>query len=58
MKTNKFLALSLTLLAIFASNAFALLRSPYPVKPAPPDRIVISTAENQDSVQTAVRTSK
>ena len=40
MKTNKSLAIAMIALSIFASNAFAVLRSPYPSKPSPPDRII------------------
>ena len=40
MKTNGSLVMAVILLSIFASNAFALLRPPYPSKPYPPDRII------------------
>jgi hypothetical protein len=40
MKTNKSLVIAAVLLSIVASNAFAVLRPPYPIKPDSPDRII------------------
>jgi hypothetical protein len=47
-------------LSIFASNAFAVLRSPYPSKPSPPDRIItiIIGQDRHDLVQATHRESK
>jgi len=58
MKTNKSLAVAVILLATFGSNAFAVLRSPYPVQASPPDRIIVISAEKPDSVRIAVRVSQ
>ena len=60
MKTNKSLAIAMIALSIFASNAFAVLRSPYPSKPSPPDRIVtiIIVQDRHDLVRTMHRESK
>ena len=41
------------LLSILASNAFGVLRSPYPGKPYPPDHII--GEEEQDRVWTTLR---
>ena len=60
MKPNNSLVIALIVLSIFASNAFAVLRSPYPSKPSPPDRIVtIIIGQNKhDLVRTTHRESK
>jgi hypothetical protein len=41
--------------SIFASNAFGILRSPYPGKPYPPDHIIVIGEEEQDRVRTTLR---
>jgi len=60
MKTNNSLAIAAILLSIFASNAFAVLRPPYPSKPDSPDRIItIIIGEDRDAlVRTTQRGSK
>jgi hypothetical protein len=58
MKTNRSLAIAVIFLSIFAANAFAVLRSPYPSKPYPPDRIVIIGEERHDWVRTPFPKSK
>ena len=58
MKTNHSLAVAVILLSIFASNALGVLRSPYPGKPYPPDRILVIGEEQQDWVRTTLRGSK
>ena len=60
MKTNKSLAIAAILLSIFASNAFAVLRPPYPIKPDSPDRIItiIIGEDKHDLVRTTQRGSK
>jgi hypothetical protein len=57
MKTNQSFAIAMIALSIFASNAFAVLRSPYPSKPSPPDRIVtiIIGQDKHDLVRTTHR---
>jgi hypothetical protein len=57
MKTNQSFAIAMIALSIFASNAFAVLRSPYPSKPSPPDRIVtiIIRQDEHDLVRTTHR---
>jgi hypothetical protein len=37
-------------LLFFAANAFAVLRSPYPQKPDPPDRTIVITDSGGDSI--------
>jgi hypothetical protein len=46
--------------SILASNAFAVLRSPYPSKPYPPDRIItiINGEERHDWVRPTLRGSR
>ena len=58
MKTNNFLAIAVIFLSIFASNAFAVLRSPYPNKPYPPDRIIVIGEERHDWARASLRKSK
>ena len=41
MKAKISVVIAVTLLSIFASNAFAVLRPTYPVKPYPPDHIIV-----------------
>ena len=49
------LAIAMILLSILASNAFGVLRSPYPGKPFPPDHIIVIGEEEHDRVQTTLR---
>jgi hypothetical protein len=58
MKTTKTLAIALIALSILASNAFALIRSPYPRKPGAPDTIISITDGRHDWVHPTPRTSK
>ena len=60
MKANKSLVIAMIAFSIFASNAFAVLRSPYPSKPSPPDRIVtiIIGQDGHDLVRITHRESK
>jgi hypothetical protein len=58
MKTIKSLAIAVIALSILASNAFALIRSPYPRKPTAPDTIIIITDDRHDSVRSTLRASK
>jgi hypothetical protein len=58
MKTSKCLAIAVIALSILASNAFALIRSPYPRKPTAPDTIIVITDNRHDSVRSTVQTSK
>jgi len=58
MKTNNFLVIAAIFLSIFASNAFAVLRPPYPSKAYPPDGIIIVGEERHDWVRTTLRGSK
>jgi hypothetical protein len=55
------LVIAMVVLSIFASNAFAVLRSPYPSKPSPPDHIItiiIIGQDRHDLVRTTHRESK
>jgi hypothetical protein len=58
MKTIKSSAIAFIALSILASNAFALIRSPYPRKPTAPDTIIIIADHEHDSVGTTLRVSK
>jgi len=58
MKTNYSLAIAVIFLSIFASNAFGVLRSPYPGKAYPPDRIIVIGEELHDWIRTTLRGSK
>ena len=60
MKTNKSLVIAAVLLSIVASNAFAVLRPPYPIKPDSPDRIItiIVGEDRHGLVRTTQRGSK
>jgi len=58
MKTIKSLAIGLIALSILASNAFAVIRSPYPRKPTAPDTIIVITDDRHDLVRSTIRASK
>jgi len=58
MKTSKSLAIAVIAVSVLASNAFALIRSPYPRKPSPPDTIIVITDDRHDSVRSTVRAPK
>jgi hypothetical protein len=58
MKTSKCLAIAVIALSILASNAFALIKSPYPPKPTAPDTIIVITDDRHDSVRSTIRASK
>jgi hypothetical protein len=45
-------------LSIFASNGFAMIRSPYPQKATAPDTIIINGDDRHNSVRSTVRVSK
>jgi len=58
MKTTKSLAIAVIGMSVLASNAFALIKSPYPLRTSPPDSIIIITDDRHDSVRSTMRTSK
>ena len=58
MKTTKSLAIAVIAMSVLASNAFALFRSPYPLKSTAPDTIIVTTDDRHDSVRSTVRASK
>ncbi len=58
MKTTKSLAIAVIAMSVLASNAFALIKSPYPRKPTAPDTIIVITDDRHDSVRSTVRASK
>jgi len=51
MKTTKSLAIAVIAMSLLASNAFALIKSPYPRKTSPPDTIIVITDNRHDSVR-------
>jgi hypothetical protein len=58
MKTTKTLAIAVIALSTLASNAFALIRSPYPRKPTAPDTIIVITDDRHDGVSSVARGAK
>jgi len=58
MKTTKSLAIAVIAMSVLASNAFALFRSPYPLKATAPDTIIVTTDDRHDSIRSTVRASK
>jgi hypothetical protein len=58
MKATKSLAIAVIAVSVLASNAFALFRSPYPLKSTAPDRIIVITDDRHDSVRSTMQTSK
>ena len=58
MKATKSLAIAVIAMSVLASNAFALFRSPYPLKSTAPDTIIVTTDDRHDSVRSTVRASK
>jgi hypothetical protein len=58
MKTTKSSAVAVIALSIWASNAFAVIRPPYPTKPSAPDTIIVITDDRHGSVRSTVRGSK
>ena len=58
MKATKSLAIAVIAMSVLASNAFALFRSPYPLKATAQDTINVTTDDRHDSVRTTVRASK
>jgi hypothetical protein len=58
MKTIKSSVIAVIGLSILASNAFALIKSPYPRKPTAPDTIVVITDDRHDGIRSTLRASK
>jgi hypothetical protein len=59
MKTIRFSAIALIALLVLASNAFAVIRPPYPRKPTAPDTItIIITDDSRDLVRSTLPASK
>jgi hypothetical protein len=58
MKTIRFSAIVLVALSVLASNAFAVIRSPYPRKSTAPDTIIVITDERYDSVRSTLSASR
>jgi hypothetical protein len=58
MKTTKSSVIAVIALSILASNAFALIRSPYPRKPTAPDTIIVITDDRHDGIRSTLRASK
>jgi hypothetical protein len=53
MKASKSLPIAVIAMSALASNAFALVRSPYPRKSTGPDTIIVITDDRHDSVRLA-----
>jgi hypothetical protein len=58
MKTTKSLAIAVIAMSVLGSNAFALIKSPYPRRTSPPDTIIVITDDRHDTVRSTVRASK
>ena len=58
MKATKSLVIAVIAISVLESNAFALFRSPYPLKSTAPDTIIVTTDDRHDSVRATVRASK
>jgi len=58
MKLTKSLAIAVIAMSVLVSNAFALIKSPYPRRTSPPDTIIITTDDRPDLVRSTVRVSK
>jgi len=58
MKTNNSLVMAVIAFSIFASNAFALLKSPYPRRASPPEDSIVIADNRHEWVQTTLRTSR
>jgi len=58
MKTNKSLVMAVIAFSIFGSNAFALIKSPYPRRASPPDNDVVIADDGYTWVQTALRAAR
>jgi hypothetical protein len=55
MKTNNSLVIAVISLSIFASNAFALIKSPYPRQASPPDNSIVIADDRHEWVQTTLQ---
>jgi hypothetical protein len=58
MKTNNSLVIAVIAFSIFVSNAFALLKSPYPRRASPPDDSIVIADNRHEWVQATLRTSR
>jgi hypothetical protein len=58
MKTKKILLTGVIAFSIFASNAFALIKSPYPRQAFRPDNSIVIADDRQEWVQTTLRASR
>jgi hypothetical protein len=58
MKKNKPLVIAVIAFSIFASNAFALIKSPYPRRASPPDNSIVIAGDRHEWVQTTLRASR
>jgi hypothetical protein len=58
MKTNTSLVIAIIVFSMFASNAFALFKSPYPRRASPPDDSIVIADNQHEWVQTTLRTSR
>jgi hypothetical protein len=58
MKTNNSFVIAAIFVSIVASNAFAVLRSPFPAKPSAPDRVIVIGEQRHEGVRMTLRPSK
>jgi hypothetical protein len=58
MKTSTSPVIAITAFSIFASDAFALLKSPYPRRASSPDDSIIIADNRHEWVQTTLRISR
>jgi hypothetical protein len=58
MKTKKILLTGVIAFSIFASNAFALIKSPYPRQASPPDNSIVIANDRHEWVQPTLQASR
>jgi len=58
MKTNHSLLIAAIAFLIFASNAFALIKAPYPRRASPPDNSIVIAGDGHEWVQTTLPASR
>jgi hypothetical protein len=58
MKATESLASAVVAISVLASNAFALIKSPYPRRTSAPDTIIVTTDDGHDLARSTVRVSK
>jgi hypothetical protein len=58
MKTDTSLVIAIIAFSMFASNAFALFKSPYPRRASRPDDSIVIADNQHEWIKTTLRTSR